>query len=92
MGGLDKASRIKGLTPRQIHGAFNIHNDMVNFNDTFDETTMNDPDIGNFDAIQALRQIVESMSPTFAQSNHSTRTFTSRGKKRKAPMVDVIEA
>ncbi|RDX76452.1 hypothetical protein CR513_43548, partial [Mucuna pruriens] len=82
---------IKRLTLRQIHCTFNIHNHIVDFNDTFDETTMSDPDIGNFDGIQASSQNVES-SPTFAQSNHSIRTFTSQGKKHKAPMIYIIKA
>ncbi|RDX62021.1 hypothetical protein CR513_59693, partial [Mucuna pruriens] len=71
---------IKGLTPRQIHHAFDIHIDMVDLNDIFDETTMNDLNIENFDDIQVSLPNVESMSPTFAQSNHSTKTYTSQGK------------
>ncbi|RDX58274.1 hypothetical protein CR513_62419, partial [Mucuna pruriens] len=56
---------IKRLTSRQVHCAFDIHNDTINFHDTFDESTMNDANIGNFDEIQASLQNVESMSPTF---------------------------
>ncbi|RDX83200.1 hypothetical protein CR513_35921, partial [Mucuna pruriens] len=72
---------LKGLTLRQIRYAFNIHNDMNNLNDTFDETTMNDLDIGNFDDIQASPPNVESMSPTFAQSNYSIGAFYFARKK-----------
>ncbi|RDX57914.1 hypothetical protein CR513_62811, partial [Mucuna pruriens] len=43
--------KIKGLTSRQIYCAFHIHNDTIDFNDKFDETTMNDPNIENFNGM-----------------------------------------
>ncbi|RDX80797.1 hypothetical protein CR513_38614, partial [Mucuna pruriens] len=89
---LNCASRLKGLTPKQIHRIWNNDDETVNLNDTCDDTTMNDQNMIIFDGIQVSTPNVESISSTFAQSNHSTRTFSSRDTKHKTLMIDVIKA
>ncbi|KAJ1402226.1 hypothetical protein SESBI_28121 [Sesbania bispinosa] len=82
----------KGLTSRQVHNVLDKDKQPIDLNDAFDNTTMNDLEVGNFDEVQFSTPNVDSFSPENAQSNQSTGTSVSRGIKRKASMVDMIES
>ncbi|KAJ1416575.1 hypothetical protein SESBI_17154 [Sesbania bispinosa] len=88
----DCAAGKKGLTSRQVHNVLNKDKQPIDLNDAFNDTTMNDPKVGDFDDVQFSTPNVDCFSPENAQSNQSTGTSGSRGTKRKALMVDLIES
>jgi hypothetical protein len=63
----------------------------VDLNDPADDTYMTDQRADILDEGQE-EPIVDSYSPTYGKSHHSTGTSGSRGTKRKAPMNDFVEA
>ena len=64
----------------------------INLNDSFEAGRMSDADINMETDIPYVATNFDSFSPTYGQSNQSGGTPASRGTKRKAHMVDMVEA
>lgn len=62
--------------------------DNIDLNDSHDDISMREPDVGVFDEGLSTPDV----DSTYAQSHQSTWTSGSRGTKRKAPMIDLVEA
>ncbi|KAJ1412075.1 hypothetical protein SESBI_20716 [Sesbania bispinosa] len=87
--GTDRAAGEKVATGRQAH--LSLDKETINLNDVGEDTSMNDQGDTHVDDHQNSTPNVESYSPTNAPTPQSTGTFGSRGTKRKALMIDLVE-
>ncbi|KAJ1401351.1 Myb/SANT-like domain [Sesbania bispinosa] len=87
--GSDRAARRKAATGRQAHSS--LDKETIDLNDVGEDTFMNEQGDTHVDDHQNSTPNVESYSPANAPTSQSTGTSGSRGTKRKAPMIDLVE-
>ncbi|KAJ1429105.1 Myb/SANT-like domain [Sesbania bispinosa] len=85
----DRASGRKAATGRQAHSSYD--KEPIDLNDVGEDTSMNEQRDTQVDDHPNSTPNVESYSPTNAPTPQSTGTSASRGTKRKAPMIDLVE-
>ncbi|KAJ1375577.1 hypothetical protein SESBI_50853 [Sesbania bispinosa] len=87
--GADCASGKKASTARQVN--VTLDKETIDLNDGGEDTSMNDQDGTHSDDQQHSSPNVGYVSPTNVSTPQSTGTSSSRGTKRKAPMIDLVE-
>ncbi|KAJ1440303.1 hypothetical protein SESBI_01868 [Sesbania bispinosa] len=87
--GVDRAAGRKAATGRQTHSS--LDKETIDLNDVGEDTSMNDHGGTQVDDHQYSTPNVESYSSTNVPIPQSTGTSGSRGTKRKAPMIDLVE-
>ncbi|KAJ1411888.1 Myb/SANT-like domain [Sesbania bispinosa] len=88
--GADRAGGQRAKSGKQI--LKNYENQTIDLNEGGEDTSMHDQEGTTQEDVQNSAPNVEAFSPASAPSNQSTGTPGSRGTKRKAPMVDLIES
>ncbi|KAJ1401888.1 Myb/SANT-like domain [Sesbania bispinosa] len=87
--GSDRATGRKAATGRQAHSS--LDKESIDLNDVGEDTSMNEQGDTHVDYHQNSTPNVESYSPANAPTPQSIGTSGSRGTKRKAPMIDLVE-
>ncbi|KAE9620529.1 hypothetical protein Lalb_Chr01g0004021 [Lupinus albus] len=87
--GADRVTGKRALTARQR--APQMQHDNINLNDAQDDISMLEQVVDELGEGHFSPLNLESFSPAFAQSHQTIETSGSRGTKRKAQMIELVE-